>query len=192
LSVEVKLCGLSSKISHGRCPVGEYSITVDVNWGEPLKGVVETIALMFPPSKVSYSREFGSVTLRIKGRMIGIYSSGKISFCAHNVDDAREVVEYVKDLISKAKEKIAREGVPDQGRVERWTRMSALQLYKFLPKTNCRKCGELTCLAFAIKVLNGEKKLRECKPLGELENEALLEGLKKELGLSALETLGWG
>lgn len=30
--------------------------------------------------------------------------------------------------------------------------LSGLDIYKLLPKTNCKKCGSPTCLAFAIKL----------------------------------------
>ncbi len=40
----------------------------------------------------------------------------------------------------------------------------ALEIYKRLPKTNCRACGEATCLAFAVKVWMGEATPDECEP----------------------------
>ncbi len=40
-----------------------------------------------------------------------------------------------------------------------------MEVYKLLPKTNCGKCGEKTCMAFAFKLITGEKKLEECEPL---------------------------
>ena len=37
-----------------------------------------------------------------------------------------------------------------------------LDAYKLLPKTNCKKCGLPTCLAFAVAVMQGQKKLEQC------------------------------
>jgi hypothetical protein len=37
-----------------------------------------------------------------------------------------------------------------------------LDIYKLLPKTNCRRCYRLTCLAFAAAVVKGEKQLADC------------------------------
>ena len=34
--------------------------------------------------------------------------------------------------------------------------MKALDIYKHLPKTNCKKCGYPTCLAFAMKLAVGK------------------------------------
>ncbi len=39
---------------------------------------------------------------------------------------------------------------------------NALELFKLLPGTNCRKCRVPTCLAFAAAVFRGEKRLEEC------------------------------
>ncbi len=39
---------------------------------------------------------------------------------------------------------------------------NAMELFKLLPKTNCRACNETTCLAFASKVFLGQKTLELC------------------------------
>jgi acetyl-CoA decarbonylase/synthase complex subunit gamma len=44
---------------------------------------------------------------------------------------------------------------------------SPLNLYKQLPQTNCEKCGEKTCMAFASGLIERTKKVEECPPLVE-------------------------
>jgi tetrahydromethanopterin S-methyltransferase subunit A len=44
-----------------------------------------------------------------------------------------------------------------------------LVLHKFLPKTNCKKCGKRTCLAFAIELAKGKCRLEECPILDQPE-----------------------
>jgi hypothetical protein len=39
---------------------------------------------------------------------------------------------------------------------------NAMEVFTLLDKSNCRKCNEATCLAFASKVFLGQKKLSEC------------------------------
>ena len=41
----------------------------------------------------------------------------------------------------------------------------ALEIFKRLPRTNCRACGELTCLAFAVKVWSGDASPSQCEPV---------------------------
>ncbi len=44
-----------------------------------------------------------------------------------------------------------------------------LEIYKLLPKTNCRDCGLAACLAFAVAVMQGQKGLYDCPHLpGEI------------------------
>jgi len=40
-----------------------------------------------------------------------------------------------------------------------------LEIYKLLPKTNCKQCGVATCLAFAAEVIKGQKCLNDCSQL---------------------------
>ena len=40
-----------------------------------------------------------------------------------------------------------------------------MEIFKLLDKSNCRKCDEPTCLAFAAAVFKGEKQLAECPSL---------------------------
>jgi len=37
-----------------------------------------------------------------------------------------------------------------------------IDIYKKLPKTNCGKCGVPTCMAFAVKVKNAQRKISDC------------------------------
>lgn len=37
-----------------------------------------------------------------------------------------------------------------------------MEIFKILNKSNCRKCGKKTCLAFAAAVFQGEKDIKEC------------------------------
>ncbi len=78
---------------------------------------------------------------------------------------------------------------------------SPLDIYKLLPKTNCGKCGEKTCMSFAFKLLSGERKLEECEPLfspkfeknrKKLEEMLAIVEKAKETGLIVNEELCTG
>ena len=42
---------------------------------------------------------------------------------------------------------------------------NAMEIFQLLDKTNCRECGEKTCLAFAGAVFTGQKQLNQCPKL---------------------------
>lgn len=44
--------------------------------------------------------------------------------------------------------------------------VTALEVFRQLPRTNCGKCGEPTCLAFAGKVAAGEAIAEDCPEVG--------------------------
>ena len=56
-----------------------------------------------------------------------------------------------------------------------------MEIYKFLPKTNCKLCGEQTCMSFAFKLLTKERKLEDCKPLYEPKYTAQRKKLEEML-----------
>ena len=67
--------------------------------------------------------------------------------------------------------------------------LTGLDIYKLLPKTNCKKCGRPTCLAFAMQLAQKKASLSDCPDAGD---EA-----KKVLGAAAappikLVTVGSG
>jgi acetyl-CoA decarbonylase/synthase complex subunit gamma len=51
--------------------------------------------------------------------------------------------------------------------------MSGLQVYKLLPKTNCKDCGFPTCLAFAMKLAAKQVELDACPHVSAEAKEAL-------------------
>ena len=51
--------------------------------------------------------------------------------------------------------------------------MSGLQIYKLLPKTNCKDCGFPTCLAFAMKLAAKQVELDACPHVSDEAQEAL-------------------
>jgi len=56
-----------------------------------------------------------------------------------------------------------------------------MELYKFLPKTNCKKCGK-TCMAFSLDLLQGKVKVDDCPPILEAKYKKQYETLKEMLG----------
>src|SRR3990170_8155219 len=51
--------------------------------------------------------------------------------------------------------------------------LTGIEIFKLLPKTNCKKCGVPTCLAFAMNLAAGKAELSSCPYVSE-EARALL------------------
>ncbi len=53
--------------------------------------------------------------------------------------------------------------------------LTGIQIYKMLPGTNCKECGEPTCLAFAMKLAAGKTELSKCPHVSEEAKAKLAE-----------------
>ena len=83
-----------------------------------------------------------------------------------NVEDYDAAVKEIEGLIKLINRTWERrsEIVPD---TETRQRPPLMTVYKLLPQTNCKQCGEPTCYSFAIKLTVSQKKLADCPPLAE-------------------------
>lgn len=83
-----------------------------------------------------------------------------------NVEDRQAAVKELESLIALVNRTWERrtEIEPDY---ETHQRPAPLALYKLLPQTNCKECGEPTCYTFALKLAASQVKLAGCQPLFE-------------------------
>ena len=76
---------------------------------------------------------------------------------------AQKVARGLVDLVNrtwKRREEIE----PDY---EMHKRPGPMEIYKLLPRTNCKACGQPTCFIFATKLVMGHVRLEACTPLQE-------------------------
>ena len=66
--------------------------------------------------------------------------------------------------------------------------LTGLDIYKNLPKTNCKDCGSPTCLAFAMKVAAKQIALDACPHLDDAASAALGEASAPPQRLVAIGT----
>lgn len=130
----------------------------------------------------TYNKETPTLNFSKEGRMVNMYSHKVAIAKVDEIVDAWLTLAYIKDLINDTydrKDSI----VPNY---ERKVRATALEIYSWLPKTNCKACGEATCLAFAVKLLLGEQNIANCKPLFTERYKD-----KKRMMLDIIEALGY-
>jgi len=94
-----------------------------------------------------------------------------------NVEDrdaAEKELKGIINLVNRTWESRS-EITPDTTTRQRPTSMA---IFKLLPQTNCKQCGEPTCYTFALKLVAAQKRLTDCPPLAEAqytEKRAALE-----------------
>ncbi len=131
----------------------------------------------------SYNKNAPTLTYAKERRLINLYNIKITIAKADDIIDAWKVLDEVKELINRTYKN--RDTIKPN--YEEKIKVTALQIYGWLPKTNCRACGEATCLAFACRLLLGEQKLENCKLLFTdnkfAENKQIMQEMTEALGL---------
>jgi acetyl-CoA decarbonylase/synthase complex subunit gamma len=68
--------------------------------------------------------------------------------------------------------------------------LTGIQIYKLLPKTNCKDCGYPTCLAFAMKLAAKQEELSACPHVSEAARAELAESSAPPVRLITLKANG--
>ena len=98
-----------------------------------------------------------------------------------NITDRREANEVVAALVARINS-IWEDRAGIEPSYESFEKPKVLDVYKLLPRTNCKGCGLPTCTAYAAKLIEGKMTLDDCPPLGEDELAETL-GALREMGL---------
>jgi acetyl-CoA decarbonylase/synthase complex subunit gamma len=69
--------------------------------------------------------------------------------------------------------------------------LTGIQIYKLLPKTNCKECGFPTCLAFAMKLAAKQVELSDCPYVSEESKTQLAESAAPPIRLVTLKSNGY-
>lgn len=132
----------------------------------------------------SYNKEASTLTFAKERRLINLYNIKITIAKADDIIDAWYILDKVKSLINKTYEH--RSDIKPS--YDEKVKVTALQIYGWLPKSNCKVCGEATCLAFACRLLLGEQKLSNCAPLSTeskfSENNKIMQEMAEALGVA--------
>jgi len=115
-----------------------------------------------------------SLTFKNQGKLITLHPQMIAINALRDEAEADKILEWLKQEINETWEK--RHEIepsfetPEQPKV--------LEILKLLPKTNCKECGQPTCMVFATQVAEGGRGLEDCPPLSQ---EARLK-LKEYMG----------
>jgi ArsR family metal-binding transcriptional regulator len=124
-------------------------------------------------SQGSYVAKLPVLTYMDGHRMVSLFRDRVAVAKANDIVDAWASLERVRCLVNDVWSRRA-EITPS---FELRRRPPALEIYKRLPGTNCRKCCEATCMAFAWSVWRGEAEPRRCTPVFEGDRGDLKDAL---------------
>jgi len=122
-----------------------------------------------------YIKEPPTVTFRAQGKLITVYGRKIAVNALKNKAEARKIIEWLRREINDVWERRTEitpsfKGVP---------RPQLIEILRHLPKTNCRECGEPTCMVFAALMVEGAKGLDACPALEKVEHQKLEEYMQR-------------
>jgi ArsR family metal-binding transcriptional regulator len=118
-----------------------------------------------------YLKDPPAVTLRAHGKLITVHGDRIAINALESEAEADKILAWLKREINDAWENRNRitpsyEGTPKPRLIE---------ILKLLPRTNCRECGQPTCMVFAAMVMEGAKGAVDCPALSAEPAERLQE-----------------
>jgi ArsR family metal-binding transcriptional regulator len=146
--------------------------------GKPFRSLDEVLPYLATlPGVIAYKPQAGTLTFRRQPGFLTLYSDRVYISQVSNIDEGLILLQALSDAINATWE----------GRAELVAITAArraprpLDVWALLPQTNCKHCGEETCLAFACNLLLNNHELDECRPLQEdpafADREASLEAM---------------
>ncbi len=134
--------------------------------GRPNQALDEVLPYLAAlPGVIAYNPDAGTLTFRRQPGFLTLYPDKVYITQVRDAAEGLELLAALKDAINAAwanRQSLA--AVTAARRAPR-----PLDVYALLPQTNCRRCGEATCMAFAFGLLQQRRTLDEC-PL--LQKEA--------------------
>lgn len=121
-----------------------------------LDDVVPYLATL--PGVIAYNPETLTLTFRRQPGFLTLYPDKVYITQVKDADAGLEVLDALKDAINATWEH--REELVAVMTARRAPRH--LDIYALLPQTNCKQCGEATCLAFAVLLIQQKLSLDEC------------------------------
>lgn len=124
---------------------------------------------------VSYREAPPALTLKASGKLITIHSQKIAVNALQDREQAEKIVAWLQREINHAWEnrtniKPSLEGVEQP---------QFLEILKLLPKSNCKECGEDTCMVFSVRVIEGVKDHEDCPALVGERKDAMAKYLSQ-------------
>jgi ArsR family metal-binding transcriptional regulator len=122
-----------------------------------------------------YDKEPPSLTLKLPGKLVTLSARMIAINIVKDEDEAEEILAWLQREINDTWDR-REEIVPS---FENTPQPRVLDILKLLPRTNCRGCGEPTCMVFAVRLSQGDKTPEQCPALDHHQHQQLQECLSR-------------
>jgi ArsR family metal-binding transcriptional regulator len=169
-----------NKVESGCAPVsGRYGLQINV---------VNDISLVFPYlnallDETWYDHQNSILIWKEKDRAYALRPHEIIVVTEQGIDEPVQIRRLVSEIVDRVNN-TWNERATITPRFTEKARPTAIDIYKLLPKTNCKQCGYTTCLVFAADLRDGKTRLECCPTLTKPENSGVKQKLENILSPS--------
>ena len=139
------------------------------------------------PNVISYNPRSSTLVLRRNPGFITLAADWVYITQVKDAEEGLILLGAVRDLLNQTWDR--RDEI--EPRREERCAPRPLDVLELLPRTNCRACGEVTCMAFAFALLEARRRVDECAPLAKLDAATPREMLRRLLGHDQAPTSVW-
>lgn len=125
-----------------------------------IDGLLPLVAAV-APNVIGFNPVAGQLTLRRRPGLITFYADKVMITQVADAAEGLDLLEAIRDLLNQCWDR--RDTIQPVTAARRQPR--PLDVWELLPQTNCRQCGEPTCMAFACALLLNRQRLDRCRPL---------------------------
>lgn len=126
-----------------------------------------------------YIKDPPCVSFKVHGKLIAVHP---MMICVNALEDEAQgdkIIEWIKQEINDVWERRSE----IEPRFDGAPKPKVIDILKLLPRTNCRECGQPTCMVFAAQMAEGGRDPEDCPPLigqKRVELEAYLQQFQFE------------
>lgn len=132
--------------------------------GKPSRSLAEVVPYLATlPGVIAYNPDACTLTFRRQAGFMTLYEDKVYITQVGDVQEGIELLQALTEAVNVTWEH--RHKLQPQKAHKRAPQH--LDIYALLPQTNCKQCGEATCLAFAVMLILQKRELFECAPLKE-------------------------
>lgn len=161
------LSGYTMEIFRSKCNAGARTLHCFAHLHDDVGAVLPYLNTVL--GGFSYILEPPSLTLKNSGKLITIHPRKIAVNALKDEEQAEKIVNWLQREINSAWENRADIEPSEEGQKQ----PALLDVLKLLPKTNCKECGEPTCMVFAVRVIEGARDHTNCPSLQGEKREVL-------------------
>ncbi|MGB9674038.1 MAG: (Fe-S)-binding protein [Anaerolineales bacterium] len=134
--------------------------------GKPSRSLEDVIPYLATlPGVMAYNPETATLTFRRAAGFLTLYPEMIYITQVQDTSEGLDLLNALRDAINATWEH--RRELVAVSQAKRAPR--PLDIWTLLPQTNCKQCGEATCMAFAVGLIQQTHVLEDCKPIQQDE-----------------------